>query len=156
VPIFGASRVAGTTQVMSGQVLIEYIGGGDQMTRAHVSGDLRQLRSSNNVLDQQVRTLLKVDEFPTSDFDLVQPIVLPSASSMTTPQPITLHGQLTLQGVSRPFDVPATIQMVGAGLRIQAGVDFKLSQFGVPNTVGGGLATVDDDARFEFLLNLAR
>ena len=155
LPLVGASQVAGQTQAMTGEVLIAHQNGSDVITSAHFSGDLRQLKSSNQLLDRQVSTLLKVDQFPTSDFDLLQPVVLPPASSMATAQPIVLHGQLTLQGVTHPFDMPATVQLVNGQLVVSGGVDFKLSQFGVSTNVGG-VASVDDDARFEFNLVLMR
>jgi polyisoprenoid-binding protein YceI len=155
VPFLGTSQVTGQTQAMTGDVRIENVAGVDRIASAHFRADLRQLHSGNSLLDRQVNLLLQTEQYPNSDFDLLYQVDLPPAATLGTPQPIILPGQLTLQGQTRPFTVPATVQLVNDQLVIAAGVDFKLSEFGV-STVVGGVATVDDAARFEFHLVLTR
>jgi polyisoprenoid-binding protein YceI len=126
------------------------------MTAAQVSIDLRQLSSGNPTLDQQVALVLQTDLHPMSEFRLTQPASLPFGASLASGAQVTLHGDLTLQGISRPVDLPATITLTPNGLQVVGNVDFLLSSYGVSNQIAGGLATVDDVATFEFSLLLVR
>jgi polyisoprenoid-binding protein YceI len=156
VPLLGTSQVHGTTPAITGQVEMGTIGGVDTMTAAQVSVDLRELSSGNTVLDQQVALVLQTDLYPMSEFRLTQPASLPLGGSLTSGAQVTLHGDLTLQGISRPVDLPATVTLTPSGLQVVGSVDFLLSSYGVSNQIAGGLATVDDVATFEFSLLLVR
>jgi polyisoprenoid-binding protein YceI len=156
VPIFGASQVHGTTQAITGFVQIASIAGSDQIVAADFLGDLRQLQSGNSLLDRQVAQILQTNAFPTSEFRLTQPALLPGDANLAAGIRVVMQGQLTLQGVSKAVVLPATISQTSNGLVIAGSVDFLLSQFGVSGQVGGGLATVDDAATFDYTLALTR
>jgi len=156
VPLFGTSQVHGTTQAITGFVQIASIAGADEITAADFSGDLSQLQSGNSLLDRQVALILQTNAFPTSEFQLTQPAVLPGAGSLAAGLSLVLQGQLVLQGISKAVALPATITQTSSGLVISGSVDFLLSQFGVSGQVAGGVATVDDAATFDYTLALTR
>jgi polyisoprenoid-binding protein YceI len=87
--------------------------------------------------------VLDVQRHPTIAFQSRQvSVVKQSANQMT----LRLTGDLTLHGVTRPLDVPVTVQLAADGLRANGRATVRQSQFGIrPVTAGAGTVRVKDD-----------
>jgi len=87
--------------------------------------------------------VLDVQRHPTITFQSRQvSVVKQSANQMT----IGIRGDLTLHGVTRPLDVPVTVQLAADGLRANGRATVQQSQFGIrPVTAGAGTVRVKDE-----------
>jgi polyisoprenoid-binding protein YceI len=87
--------------------------------------------------------VLDVQRHPRITFQSRQvSVVKQSANQMT----LRITGDLTLHGVTRPLDVPVTVQLAADGLRANGRATVRQSQFGIrPVTAGAGTVRVKDD-----------
>ena len=87
--------------------------------------------------------VLDVQRHPTITFQSRQvSVVKQSADQMA----LRIAGDLTLHGVTRPLDVPVTVQLAADGLRANGRATVQQSQFGIrPVTAGAGTVRVKDE-----------
>jgi polyisoprenoid-binding protein YceI len=87
--------------------------------------------------------VLDVQRHPTILFQSRQvSVVKQSANQMT----LGITGDLTLHGVTRPLNVPVTVQLAADGLRANGRATVQQSQFGIrPVTAGAGTVRVKDE-----------
>jgi polyisoprenoid-binding protein YceI len=156
VPFLRPSTVHGTTPAVTGAFTIAGVGGLDAIVAGDFTADLRQLSSGTALVDRQVASLLQVGQYPLSVFHLTDAVPLPGPVLPSGGVAVTLRGYLTLQGSARPVDLPAIVTQTSTGLTVAGAVDFLLSQYGIPTTIAGGIATVDDAVRFDYSLVLVR
>ena len=157
MPIFGPTFIRGRTESISGGADIRRSPlGGDVIAAGQFVGDLTKLTSGDVTVDRQVATMLQTDVFPTADFVLSGPVPLPAAADRAIGAPIQLPGRLTLLGKTNEVSVPATIRESGGQLVVEARYDFNPADYGLSGPIGGGVATMGDEATFEFLVVLAR
>jgi polyisoprenoid-binding protein YceI len=75
---------------------------------------------------------------------------------LTAPFDVTLHGDLTLHGVTKTVDIPAKAQLNGAVIQVQGALEFPFSDFGINAPNIAGFVSVEDHGTLEFLVNLAK
>jgi polyisoprenoid-binding protein YceI len=152
VPFFGESEVTGRTPSITGAAEIEPGRGETVIQSGRFVGDLTQLTSGDTLVDNQVRRLLQVDQFPTAEFTILRPVPLPPDDLLRAGAIVPLPGELSLLGQSREVIVPARFLYSGDRLVVTASIEFRLADFGIPNDQG--LFSVADGAAFEFELQL--
>jgi polyisoprenoid-binding protein YceI len=114
------------------------------------------LASDRQMRDNRLRRDgIETDQFPTSTFVLTQPVSLP-ASATSGPFDVTLHGDLTLHGVTKTVDIPATAQLNGNVIQVLGSLDFPFSDFAINAPNIGGFVSVEDHGKLEFLVNLTK
>ncbi|HKE85678.1 MAG TPA: YceI family protein [Vicinamibacterales bacterium] len=98
--------------------------------------------------------VLDVQRYPTITFQSRQVSVAKQSADQMT---IRITGDLTLHGVTRPLDVPVTMQLNADGLRATGKTTVQQSQFGIrPVTAGGGTVRVKDEVDVTFSITAKR
>ena len=97
----------GTTGTVTGAI----IGGPDILTtRGWVEAPVATLVTGNGRRDRDLRATMEVDRYPTIRFTLSGASHVPSISSGTPePRTLLLHGELSIHGVTRRVELPATV-----------------------------------------------
>jgi len=121
----------GTTDSVRG----EMTGGSDLAAiRGWVEGVVVALHTGNGKRDTDLRKSMEVDSFPTMRFDLARVVIadeqLPSDSTA-----VTLHGRLTIHGVTRDVDVPAHAWVKPDSIRVRGDFPLNLKDYHI-----GGLS----------------
>lgn len=87
--------------------------------------------------------VLDVKRHPTITFQSRQVSVVKQTANQMT---LGITGDLTIHGVTRPLDVPVTVQLAADGLRANGRATVRQSQFGIrPVTAGAGTVRVKDE-----------
>jgi len=109
----------GTTDSVRGEMT-----GGPELAavRGWVEGQVATLRTGNGRRDRDLRKSMEVDTFPTMRFDLAEVI---SSTADGDSIAATLHGQLTIHGVTRDVDLPARLWVGTDTIRVRS--DFPLN-----------------------------
>ncbi len=119
----------GTTSTVSGQMTA---GSTLAEVKGFVEAPVTTLVTGNGRRDRDLNHSMESDKFPTIRFDLseVHP-VSEQADSAT----VTLIGQFTIHGVTRPVSLPATVVFEPGGLRLTAAFPMNLKDYEI-----GGLS----------------
>ena len=150
------SDAVGRTSAITGSATISGSGSGLTVAAATISVDMTTLRSDRQMRDNRLRTDgIQTDQFPTATFVLSGPIALP-ADPTSGPFEITLHGDLTLHGVTKAIDIPAKAQLNGSVIQVLGSLDFPFADFQINAPNIGGFVSVEDHGTLEFLVNLAK
>jgi polyisoprenoid-binding protein YceI len=99
---------------------------------------------------------IETDSFPTSTFTLTQAVALPAEAIAGAQVSVTLHGDLTLHGVTKTVDVPAQAQLNGSVIQVAGSLAFPFSDYNINAPNIGGFVSVEDHGTLEFLINLAK
>ena len=150
------SDAVGRTSSISGTATIA--GGGSSLTvsAASFTVDMTSLRSDRQMRDNRLRNDgIQTDQFPTATFVLSAPVPLP-ATATSGPFDVTLHGDLTLHGVTKTVDIAAKAQLNGSVIQVLGSLDFPFSDYAINAPNIGGFVAVEDHGTLEFLVNLAK
>lgn len=151
------SDAVGRTERITGSATITGSGTGLTVTAADFSVDMTTITSDRSMRDNRLRTDgIQTDAFPTSTFTLTEPVAVPAAATSGAQVDVTLHGDLTLHGVTTTVDVPAKAQLSGGLIQIAGSLAFPFSDFGINPPNVGGFVTVEDNGTLEFLINLTK
>lgn len=98
-----------------------------QLSDAHgwVEARVATLVTGNDHRDRDLRASMEVDKYPTMRFTLARTAYDP-ATGVT---PIVLHGALTIHGVTRDVDLPATAERIKDTIHITAGFPLDLRDY---------------------------
>ena len=151
------SDAVGRTDRITGSVTIAASGSGLTVSAAEFSVDMTTITSDRSMRDNRLRTDgIQTDSFPTSTFTLTAPVAVPAEATSGAQVDVTLHGDLTLHGVTKSVDIPARTQLSGGLIQIAGSLAFPFSDFGINPPNVGGFVTVEDNGTLEFLVNLAK
>jgi len=152
------SDAVGRTSSITGSATITSSGSTLTVTKADFSVDMTTLASDKQMRDNRLRSQgIETDTFKTSTFTLTRPIALPAAASTGSAVDVTLHGDLTLHGVTKKtVDIPAKAQLNGSLLQVQGSLTFPFSDYNIVPPSIGGFVTVTDNGTLEFLVNLTK
>lgn len=107
--------------------------------------------------DNRLRTDgIQTDSFPTSTFTLTEPVAVPAEATSGAQVDVTLHGDLTLHGVTKTVDTPAKAQLGGGLIQIAGSLAFPFRDFGINPPNVAGFVTVEDNGTLEFRVNLSK
>jgi polyisoprenoid-binding protein YceI len=127
--------VARTSDV-SGGLTVQQAGSGLQATAVKITAALTSLHSVDSVAgfnvsnrDRLVSQSLDVSQYPDAIFQ-ARSVELP-AGLATGPQTVTIPGQLTIHGVTRPATVTAQVQVSGSQAQVAGSTSFAMTDFGV-------------------------
>src|SRR2546425_1908108 len=119
----------GTTDSVRGEVA----GGPDlAAVRGWVEAPVATLRSGNGRRDRDLRKSMEVDTFPTMRFDLT---AVTPGDAQADSVAATLHGQLTIHGVTREVELPARVWPGTDTIRVRADFPLNLKDYRI-----GGLS----------------
>jgi polyisoprenoid-binding protein YceI len=151
------SDAVGRTSSITGNATVASSGGGLGVTAAEFSVDMTSLASDRQMRDNRLRNDgIQTDSFPTSTFKLTSPVAIPAGVLTGTAVDVTLHGDLTLHGVTKTVDIPAKAQVNGSLIQVLGTLTFPFSDFGINAPNIGGFVSVQDRGTLEFQVNLAK
>jgi polyisoprenoid-binding protein YceI len=151
------SDAVGRTDKISGSVTIAAAGSTLSVAAADFSVDMTTITSDRTMRDNRLRTDgIQTDSFPTSTFTLTQPVAIPAEATTGAQVDVTLHGDLTLHGVTKTVDIPAKAQIAGDLIQIAGSLEFPFSDYAIDPPNVGGFVSVEDHGTLEFLVNLAK
>jgi polyisoprenoid-binding protein YceI len=151
------SDAVGRTQSITGSVTIAGSGTSLTVSKADFSVDMTSLASDKQMRDNRLRSQgIETDTYKTSTFNLTQPISLPANATSGTTFDVTLHGDLTLHGVTKTVDIPAKAQLSANLIQVQGSLTFPFSDYNIVAPNIGNFVTVQDNGTLEFLVNLTK
>jgi polyisoprenoid-binding protein YceI len=151
------SDAVGRTTSITGTVTIAGSGSSLAVSNADFSVDMTSLASDKQQRDNRLRNQgIETNTFKTSTFSLTQPATLPAGATTGSAVDVTLHGDLTLHGVTKTVDIPARAQLNGNLVQVQGTLSFPFSDYNIVAPNIGGFVTVQDNGTLEFLVNLTK
>ena len=151
------SDAVGRTSSITGTATIAASGSAQTVNAATFSVDMTTVKSDRPMRDNRLRNDgIQTDTFPTSTFKLTTPVVLPAEATTGAQVSVTLHGDLTLHGVTKTVDIPARAQLNGSVIQILGSLDFPFSDYSISAPNIGGFVAVEDHGTLEFLVNLTK
>jgi polyisoprenoid-binding protein YceI len=152
------SDAIGRTSDVTGSITVVEAGDGAQLTAGDISIDTTTIASDESRRDNRMRSEgLQTDEYPTASFTLTQPVDVPPAAIAGTATAVTLVGDLTLHGVTKPVQIPAQAVLTNGQIQVAGSLIFPLADFQItaPN-VGGFVVSIADEGALEFLVVFAK
>ena len=153
-----SDAVGRTTTGVTGTATLTLSGDTLQVTATDIAVDTTTIASDRNQRDNRMRDEgLQTDAFPTASFTLTTPVDVPAEALTGAVVDVTLHGDLTLHGVTKTVDIPAKAQLADGQIQIQGAITFPLSDYSIvaPN-VGGFIISIADEGTLEFLVTFAK
>ena len=151
------SDAVGRTSSITGTATIAGSGTRLTVTAAEFSVDMTTLASDKRMRDNRLRTQgLETDTFTTSTFKLTQPLTIPEDGARGNTVIVTLHGDLTLHGVTKTVDIPAKAQVNGNLIQVLGSLSFPFSDYAIVAPNVANFVTVEDTGTLEFLVNLTK
>lgn len=152
------SDAVGRTSDVTGSITVAADGDGAQLTAGQLDVDTTTIASDESRRDNRLRNEgLQTDQYPTASFTVTQPVEVPAATLSGSPADITLVGDLTLHGVTKPVQIPAQAQMADGKIQVAGSLSFPLSDFGIsPPNVGGFILSISDQGTLEFLVTFEK
>jgi polyisoprenoid-binding protein YceI len=142
----GKHEAVGRTHVVSGGLQIE----GSTLHAGVVEADLDELTSDQEWRDRVlVHRYLETGEHPTASFRLTEPltlIALPAAGEVVG---LTVPGELTLHGVTRPVQAALDVLWTGGRLRMVGGLHVVLADHEIRPPRISGFRLVDPEGDIE-------
>jgi polyisoprenoid-binding protein YceI len=149
----GATEAVGRTPDVTGSVTIE----GTAITAAEFTADLTTLRSDSDRRDGQLRRqALETDRFPTAAFRLTSPADLGSMPAEGATLDVTVTGELTLHGVTKPVQIPLQARLAGGAVTIAGSLPIAFADYSITPPSAGIVLSVEDRGVLELQLQLAR
>jgi polyisoprenoid-binding protein YceI len=153
--LFGqkTEAVARTSQV-TGSMTIE----GTSVTKAAFTVDMASVKSvpAEDRRDGQFSgRIMDVESFPTSSFELTEPIALGSLPASGKTIDVKAVGKLTLRGQTKTVTIPLQAQLDGNQIKVLGNLTIVFADWGIPNP-SLGPASVGDRGTLEILLAFAK
>lgn len=117
-----------------------------------IEADLTKLESDDDRRDDHMRTMaIETDLFPTATFVTTSDVVLPADLIAGGRASVTVAGDLTIHGVTRPVAVPVQAQHGGGRIEVVGSLSFPWAYFDMkqPNL---SYVTVEADPTLELQL----
>ena len=151
--LFGQSTegVGRTNSVTGSLVVSESV-----VTTASFTVEMATLVSGSDRRDRQVAgRILDVSSYPTSTFELLEPITLTTESLNGSELAVTAKGTLTLRGVSKDVSVPLVAQLVDGTISVNGTIEIVFADWGIPDPSVSAIS-VEDRGLLEFLIVFGR
>ncbi len=153
--------VARTSEV-SGSVSISQSAGAYTMTSAKITVQLSSLASVDSVADFNVtdrddivRRALNTGLYPTALFEADDDVALPVAAASGQTVMVSVPGQLTIHGVSKPVSAKLQVRVSGSTAQIAGTIATSMDDFGVSRPTAP-FVTVQPGVTIEVALKLDR
>jgi len=151
--LFGQSTegVGRTNSVTGSLVVSESV-----VTTASFTDEMATLVSDSDRRDRQVAgRILDVSSYPTSTFELLEPITLTPESLNGSELAVTAKGTLTLRGMSKDVSVPLVAQLVDGTISVNGTIEIVFADWGIPDPSVSAIS-VEDRGLLEFLIVFGR
>ena len=147
--LFGQSKEAvGRTSKITGTFTLD----GTTVDTAAFTVDMASMTSDQERRDGQFRgRIMDVSTYPTSTFELTQPIVLASIPAEGVQGTTKATGELTLRGTTKTVTFDLTGRRTGGTIEISGSLEIVFEEWDIPNP-SGGPAQTSDEGVLEFLL----
>jgi polyisoprenoid-binding protein YceI len=121
-------RFSGSTSLVTGAIIgaQEYA-----MTRGFVEFAAASLTTGNWRRDRDLRGMLDVVRHPTIQFVLRGATVVSASLGSRDVTSVILHGALTIHGITRQIELPATITRSAAITRVSSAFSLDLADYGI-------------------------
>ncbi len=148
----GDFTAVGRTADVSGSMELT----GTALVAATVEVTMSTLKTDNGSRDGQVRRALNTNEFPLATFTLTAPVELPAGMAEGEAFSGSVHGELTIKGVTNTavFDLQA--QLVGDTIVAVGSSHVVFSDYGVRAPTAPIVVSVEDNGIMEFQLIFTR
>jgi polyisoprenoid-binding protein YceI len=125
------------------------------LVRGFVEAPVATLKTGKDRRDRDLNRSMESDKYPTMRFDLTS---VDSGGGPPDSLSATLHGRLTLHGVTRDVELPALLSLLEDGVRVRTTFPVNLTDYQI-----GGLSkmlgvlkmdehiTVHVDVRFDYI-----
>lgn len=151
------SDAVGRTNAITGTVTLASSGAKLRLLTAELRVDMTSLASDRSMRDNRLRNDgIQTAQYPTSTFKLTQPVDLPADAATGATVNVTLHGDLTLHGVTKSIDIPAEARLSGGIIQVVGSYDFPFSDFAINAPNIAGFVAVQDQGTLEFQVNFAK
>lgn len=151
------SDAVGRTDKITGSATISGAGTAPTVSAADFSVDMTTITSDRSTRDNRLRRDgIETDTFPTATFTLTTPLVIPADATTGGQVTVTLHGDLTLHGVTKAVDIPAKAQLSGDLIQIAGSLTFPFSDYAINAPNIAGFVSVEENGTLEFLVNLTK
>jgi polyisoprenoid-binding protein YceI len=151
------SDAVGRTDQVTGSATIAGSGASLTVSAADFSVDMTTLASDRQMRDNRLRRDgIETDTFPTATFKLTTPVTIPAEAMSGAQVSITLHGDLTLHGVTRTVDIPAQAQLNGSLIQVVGSLPIPFTDYAISAPNIAGFVAVEDNGTLEFLVNLTK
>jgi len=151
------SDAVGRTSSITGTATIAASSGVLSLTAAAFSVDMTSLRSDRSMRDNRLRNDgIQTEQFPTSTFTLSQPVALPTTAVTGAQFAVTLHGDLTLHGVTKTIDIQARAQLSGNVIQVAGSYTFRFADYQINAPNIANFVAVQDTGTLEFLIDLQK
>ncbi|HKY14045.1 MAG TPA: YceI family protein, partial [Microthrixaceae bacterium] len=125
---------------------------GTQVPEGSFEVQMATIESNESRRDGQFRgRIMSVEEFPTADFELTEPIdfatVPPDGEEITA----TATGELTLRGTTKEVTFDVTARRSGSEIAVNGSIPVLFSDYGIPNP-SNPIVSTRDNGTLEFLL----
>ncbi|MFJ3384617.1 MULTISPECIES: YceI family protein [unclassified Curtobacterium] len=126
------------------------------LTGATVTVQVASIATPESARDEYFRSqALQTDRFPTATFRVTDPVDVRTALAGTDRQ-VTLRGDLTMHGVTKPVSADAQLGVDGSGhVQVAGSILVTFEDYGV-QAPDLGFVTVDGHGAVEFSLELAK
>ena len=146
---------------VSGTVTINQSGGTYTMASAQLTVQLTNLASVDSVAgynvtnrDRLVQRALDVSSFPTAVF-IAQNVTLPAGVETGQTVNISVPGQLTIRGVTKPVTATLQLRVSGSSAQIAGTIPTNMSDFGI-TPPSAPFTVVQTGVTIEVALNLSQ
>lgn len=118
----------GSTTTVSGAII-----GGREIpeTRGWVQTPVATLNTNNGRRDRDLRATMEVDKYPTMRFELDGASIVRVFSGPADSTAVLLHGTLTIHGVTKRVDLPATVMAGGDVIHVTSTFPLDLRDYGI-------------------------
>ncbi len=149
------------TSGVTGSVTITQSGASYEMSGATITVQLSGLASVDSVAgynvtnrDRIVQQSLDVSQFPTATFT-ASSVLIPDAAASGQTVTLTVPGQLTIHGVTKPVMATMQLRVNGTTAQLAGSIVTDMTQFGV-QAPSIGFTNVQTGVTIEFSLNLSK
>lgn len=146
------AEAAGRTDDVTGELVIS----GNQVTDAAVTVDMTTVTSDESRRDNQFRgRIMSVATYPTSTFELTQPIDLGDLPADGEKITVPATGELSLRGTTKTVTVDLVARRNGANIEVNGTIPVVFAEWNIPNPSFGPVTT-EDHGELELLVVFAR
>ncbi len=146
-------KISGTSTLHDWHINVESFNGsakmdGGKLDQASFEADVKSLKSGTSSMDDNTYEALEAEDYPKITFK--------STEIISSDVKLTIKGNLTIAGATRPVTLSTTIEKwAEKSITIKGSYSFKMSEFGIdpPRAMFGTIRTGDEiDIAFNLVL----
>ncbi|MDJ0791644.1 MAG: YceI family protein [Acidimicrobiia bacterium] len=148
----GATQAVGRTPLVAAELAVD----GTILAAAEIEADLTAIVTNNSRRDNAVQRALNTGEFPTATFVLTEPIDVGSGLEAGEPVSVNAVGELTINGVTNPIEVPMEAQLANDVVVVVGSVNISFADWNVSVPSSPAVVSVEDNGPLEMQLFFVR